>query len=634
MKSKIIAIIILLTIITSSFGTIGSNINENNFSDYNCKSTTDTGNYDNMCGLLDDFSIHHDPERGETFVGNPPSSVDWTSRTFNGKTGDWMTSVKGQGGCGSCWAFAAIGVIEAMVNIKNKVPTLDLDLSEQYMVSCGDYEKYRMDGCDGAQMCRPFWESGLNYVDWTVFFDAIPEDCFDYTYSDNNCNNKCDDYYKQKVRVTKCGWIDTFLGNKDNIKNALNQKGPLVTRMEVYENFVNYGGGVYKKGQNPGQLLGGHAVVIVGYDDSLNCWKCKNSWGSWGDSGYFKIGYDECSINSDVMYIEVDEYVDPVDATVEFELYKIKKIDDIEHSDDDYADWSWEVSADENGKSVRYEDNHDSITGVSSYRWITNEPTVDITVKLKEIDDWPGNDDIADIGGKDSNGNSLHGNEPYDDKGERSWDSFPRAAYFKTTLDRTKEDLLDALTGDKITAVSESGWSGYKASGEFDGGSGDENDAEIWFNIHYKVTKPELEVTTDPNPLSWGSVELNEKKIGYITIKNVGGAGSTLNWGYEYDDSLTWLSCALNSGGYSLNEGETAKLVIKARASSEYRDSRDGTITITSNGDTNPTENLDVHIKTKGGKSKSLRLDLIELFKARFPWLFSFFVNLPNSYLN
>jgi putative hemolysin len=52
------------------------------------------------------------PEEG-TPPQSLPASFDW--RNQNGR--DWMTSVKDQGSCGSCWAFSAVGVVEAIYNI-------------------------------------------------------------------------------------------------------------------------------------------------------------------------------------------------------------------------------------------------------------------------------------------------------------------------------------------------------------------------------------------------------------------------------------------------------------------------------------------------------------------------------------
>jgi C1A family cysteine protease len=40
------------------------------------------------------------------------------------------------------------------------------------------------------------------------------------------------------------------------------------------------------------QVLGGHAVEVVGYSDSKSMWKVRNSWGvSWGQNGYFWMPY-------------------------------------------------------------------------------------------------------------------------------------------------------------------------------------------------------------------------------------------------------------------------------------------------------------------------------------------------------
>ena len=43
----------------------------------------------------------------------------------------------------------------------------------------------------------------------------------------------------------------------------------------------------------PGEaLLGGHAVLIVGYNDATHRFRVRNSWGpDWGDGGYFTMPY-------------------------------------------------------------------------------------------------------------------------------------------------------------------------------------------------------------------------------------------------------------------------------------------------------------------------------------------------------
>ncbi|RLF25981.1 MAG: hypothetical protein DRN14_07665, partial [Thermoplasmata archaeon] len=46
-----------------------------------------------------------------------------------------------------------------------------------------------------------------------------------------------------------------------------------------------------------GDYCGGHAVVIVGWNDADSCWICKNSWGTgWGESGWFRIKYNDSNI--------------------------------------------------------------------------------------------------------------------------------------------------------------------------------------------------------------------------------------------------------------------------------------------------------------------------------------------------
>ena len=44
-------------------------------------------------------------------------------------------------------------------------------------------------------------------------------------------------------------------------------------------------------------LRGGHAILLMGFDDNHEYWICKNSWGTgWGENGYFRIKYGESGI--------------------------------------------------------------------------------------------------------------------------------------------------------------------------------------------------------------------------------------------------------------------------------------------------------------------------------------------------
>ena len=71
-------------------------------------------------------------------------------------------------------------------------------------------------------------------------------------------------------------------------------KGPVMTSMTVYEDFMFYQSGVYK--HVTGSRLGGHAIAIVGWNDTEQAWIVRNSWGpDWGEEGYFRIAYDDAS---------------------------------------------------------------------------------------------------------------------------------------------------------------------------------------------------------------------------------------------------------------------------------------------------------------------------------------------------
>ena len=243
--------------------------------------------------------------------GDPPDSWDWRNATYNGINGNWISPVRDQGKCGSCGSFAAIACFESAYKLYIGNPNLDVDFSEQYMVSCGkewigDQNLFvRMRGCNGATL--------LGVLEFIKEYGAINESCFPYISGEDGfeppCSDKCESWNQERIMTKKYKVVKTdyvrkgiFISdtNPKNIKNALVQYGPLTTGFLVFEDFLNYSGGVYELNRSkPWNLLGGHGALIVGYKDdpsidSGGYWICKNSWGSdWGEDGFFRIKYDD-----------------------------------------------------------------------------------------------------------------------------------------------------------------------------------------------------------------------------------------------------------------------------------------------------------------------------------------------------
>jgi len=205
---------------------------------------------------------------GERFSLAPalPAVLDWRN---NG--GNWISSVKDQGDCGSCWAFATTALLEAMVKISRKMSE-DIDLSEQMLLSCSHA---------GDCVLGGFADQAAEYIRRT----GIPhEGCYPYLASDTPCN-PCAGWAARVVRIAS--WNE--VGSYTSAIEAALQDGPVTSWMAVYSDLYHYRSGVYQPTAGA-SYEGGHFVVIVGYDQAGRYWVCKNSWGTaWGEDGFFRI---------------------------------------------------------------------------------------------------------------------------------------------------------------------------------------------------------------------------------------------------------------------------------------------------------------------------------------------------------
>lgn len=217
-----------------------------------------------------------------------PKVLDWSEQLSS------LSRVRDQGGCGSCWAFAAGTVLRAQSEIHSKTR----DFSYQEIVSCVPNPEHcgGDGGCTGATV-----ELAMEYI---LKYGSYTEQDFPYTASDSQCPDEREAELNQHSLVQQDGWTNRgeaygmvgWMRLPENqllpVKQALVTHGPLGVALMVGDLFQLYMSGILPACEKDAII--NHAVTLVGFgeDDatSTKFWRIQNSWGAdWGENGYIRI---------------------------------------------------------------------------------------------------------------------------------------------------------------------------------------------------------------------------------------------------------------------------------------------------------------------------------------------------------
>ncbi len=192
-----------------------------------------------------------------------------------------------QGDIGSCTANAICMALVMLEDQKDFRPSRLWLYYKERSVELSKDDKISDSGADAQDGLKILTKQGV-----------CPED--DWPYNTKNCDvcppAACDtDAVKNKIHVIGTVASDDDPKLVDAIAHSIQLSIPVLIGIEVYSSFESdkvAQNGIVPMPTDNDSYVGGHEVLIVGYNDETEKFVCINSWGSnWGDKGFFYLPY-------------------------------------------------------------------------------------------------------------------------------------------------------------------------------------------------------------------------------------------------------------------------------------------------------------------------------------------------------
>lgn len=193
----------------------------------------------------------------------------------------YCSPIEDQGPIGSCTGNAIAGALELLLkrnNKQNDISRLFIYYFERLLIGTVNYDSGAYIR-DGIKVCYTYGASLESLWPYDVRkFKTRPD------------SKATQDALKRKVTLYQ------RVANHEGCLDAINNGYPVAIGFNVYSSFesdsVTRTGAMTYPNTRKEILLGGHAVLLVGYDKMRQVYIARNSWGtSWGDRGYFYMPF-------------------------------------------------------------------------------------------------------------------------------------------------------------------------------------------------------------------------------------------------------------------------------------------------------------------------------------------------------
>lgn len=202
--------------------------------------------------------------------------------------------------CGSCWAHGSISALGDRIKIARKAKGIDINLSVQHLLNCGN-----VGSCHGGTVDGPYqWlhgiskaGSGISYETSNPYIACSSESREGFCrHVDTSCSGggvarTCPTFGKDCVELSQYpnATISEYgeANGEHQMMAEIYARGPIACGIDAAP-ILDYQSGI---SSDAGQYVD-HVISVTGWgeENGIPYWIVRNSWGEfWGEMGYVRV---------------------------------------------------------------------------------------------------------------------------------------------------------------------------------------------------------------------------------------------------------------------------------------------------------------------------------------------------------